>query len=81
MPFFPFLFLCNDTIYTFDDDRIIFCKVDMATNVHLQNLLKDYAQDLGQLINQDKTSMIISKNVRRQVKDEIIALWGLTEYT
>lgn len=44
-------------------------------------IARDYTQALGQLVNRDQMSMIFSKNVRRQVKNEIMALWNITKYT
>lgn len=65
----------------FVDDNIVFCKANMDANLQLQGLLQDYAQAWGQFINRDKTSMIFSKNIERQARDEIMSLWGIAKHT
>lgn len=57
----------------FADDNLIFCKVDNTSIYYLQDVLNQYARDSEQYINIEKTIMIFSQNVRREVKDEVMA--------
>lgn len=60
----------------FTNNNLIFCKAGNVSSQQVLNLLNWYAQASGQCINTDKTTMVFSKNVKRDVKEEIMARWG-----
>lgn len=60
----------------FVNDSLIFCKANRFKSQKLLDLLEEYAMALGQHINEEKTTMIFSRNVRERDKHEIMALWG-----
>ncbi|XP_042974784.1 uncharacterized protein LOC122306423 [Carya illinoinensis] len=60
----------------FADDSVFFCKADVSTNMKIQCLLSKYERASGQCINKEKTSMVFSKNVKDDLKRDIMQLWG-----
>lgn len=59
-------------------DSLIFYKVESSSSLWLPEILKEYALALGQCINLEKSAMIFSKNVKREVQTEIESIWGST---
>lgn len=60
----------------FTNNNLIFCKAGNVSSQQVLNLLNWYAQASGQCINMNKTMMVFNRNVKRDVKEEIIARWG-----
>ena len=51
----------------FADDSLIFCKANMDQATKLMRVLQVYALGSGQLINLDKSSILVNKNVRPEL--------------
>lgn len=67
----------------FVDDNLIVCKANHVSYNQRLSLIKQYALASSQYINIDKTTMIFSRNVKKNVKEEIMAIWGcrgVTQY-
>lgn len=60
----------------FVDDSFIFCKANKAYSDALLSILHTYAHASGQCINIEKTKMVFSKNVKEEIRNEIMSLWG-----
>lgn len=60
----------------FADDSLIFGKFDNASSHYLLDVLNQYAKAIGQCINTEKTTITFSQNIRREVKDKVMAQWG-----
>lgn len=60
----------------FADDSVIFCEADVFTNVKIQSLLAKYEKASSQCINKEKTSMLYSRNVKENLRAEIMCMWG-----
>lgn len=58
----------------FMDDSLIFCKENKEASQQLLALLNQYALALGQCINTEKITMVFSRNVQANVKEEIMAI-------
>ena len=62
----------------FADDSLILLKVTEESAQHLQQVLQLYEVCSGQTINVDKSSIMFSKNTRRQAKEAMMNTLGLT---
>lgn len=60
----------------FADENLIFCKANREASQQMLVLFKQYALASGQCINTDKTTIIFSKNVKEDVKEEVLVIWG-----
>ncbi|XP_027121672.1 uncharacterized protein [Coffea arabica] len=60
----------------FADDSLIFCKATKDQAMELMRVLQEYALGSGQVINLEKSSILFSKNVRIQLKQEICQAMG-----
>lgn len=63
----------------FMDDRLIFCKATPEASNHLLKILNEYALASCQYINQEKTTMVFSRNVKEENRAEISTNWGCSE--
>lgn len=64
----------------FSNDSVLFCRVNMQTNLDIQHLLEVYEKISGQKMNREKTYMVFSKNVPNNQQDVIMAFWGVKNY-
>lgn len=58
----------------FDDNSVVFCKVDVDTTRKLQKLLLEYEIASGQHINSDKIVMMFSNNTPPDTRKELMAM-------
>lgn len=61
----------------FTNDILIFCKAMSTVSTQLLDTLQTYAKALGQCVNNEKTQMVFSHNVRDQDKEAIQSFWGV----
>lgn len=59
----------------FADNSLIFCQTNQEASHQLLALLKQYALASGQYIIAEKTTIVFSRNVQENAKDEIMAIW------
>lgn len=52
----------------FADDSLIFCKADSLSSQKILNIISQYAKALGQCINTEKTTMVFSRNAKREIE-------------
>lgn len=64
----------------FVDDNLIFCKAKRCSSTWLLEILNVYAIALEQCINTEKTTMVISRNVKNETQDKIKSIWGCTTW-
>lgn len=62
----------------FADDNLIFCKANTEASNSLLHLLDEYVQVSGQYINTDKTIMVFSENVKKEIRLRFV-LCGVVE--
>lgn len=55
----------------FADDSIIFCRATAEEGSRVLKVLVDYEGDSGQKLNKEKTSLFFSKNMRREVQEQV----------
>lgn len=60
----------------FADDSFIFCQATMEECQRLLAILEQYEAALGQAINRQKTTLFISRNTRKDVKQNIRNMMG-----
>jgi hypothetical protein len=60
----------------FADDSLLFCRASPLEWCNIQEVLKKYERASGQKLNVDKTSIIFSRNTKREFKDHIVSLVG-----
>ena len=53
----------------FADDSLLLLKSDTRSASHLQHILSLYEDCSGQTINKEKSSVIFSKNAKRQINN------------
>lgn len=58
----------------FADDTLIFYKATLNASNHLLKILSEYALASGQGINHDKTTMVFSRNVKKDTRVKISAI-------
>jgi hypothetical protein len=67
--------ICNGapsvTHLLFADDSLILMKANASSAQHLQYVLELYEAYSGQKINKDKSSVMFSKNVQNQRREEM----------
>nr|XP_027090307.1 uncharacterized protein LOC113711341 [Coffea arabica] len=64
----------------FAEDSLIFCRAKVGEAVQLMKVLEEYGRASGQLINKEKSSIFISKNVKGRRKEEVLKeLEGMRE--
>ncbi|KAL0367585.1 UNVERIFIED_CONTAM: hypothetical protein Sradi_3648600 [Sesamum radiatum] len=61
----------------FTDDTIIFCQATMEVMQVIQNILTAYAKASGQVINLDKSSMVINRNVTDPCQTQFAQILGV----
>jgi hypothetical protein len=62
----------------FADDSVFFYKVGSQEWGNVQKILKLYESALGQKLNSDKRSLLLSKNMLQIVKDHLVTVVGVT---
>ena len=60
----------------FADDSLLFCEAKIGECQQLLDILTQYKETSGQAINKQKTTIFLSKNTTRRVKEEIQNLLG-----
>jgi hypothetical protein len=65
----------------FADDSLLFCRANLIKWQNVLEILKKYERASGQKLNLDKTSIIFSKNVKREFKEHIGSLVGISATT
>lgn len=65
----------------FADDLLILMKVNPGSSQHLQHVLQLYEVCSGQTINADKSSIMFSKNTKRDDKNAMMTSLGVTSET
>lgn len=55
---------------------MIFCKANIGTNHVVQQLLDTYGRALGQQVNTNKTTMVFSKTITGDIREEMRAFWA-----
>lgn len=63
----------------FADDNLNFCKANKNDSDQLLFILHTYAIALEQCINKDKIQIVLSTNVKEEVRGEILAIFYLKE--
>lgn len=63
----------------FADDSVLFYKAEVGENRRVQAVLEKYEVVSSERINKEKTTMVFSGNVSREVREEIKMLWGNSE--
>ncbi|KAL0301821.1 UNVERIFIED_CONTAM: putative mitochondrial protein [Sesamum radiatum] len=61
----------------FADDTQIYCQATHSSIIFVKNILETYAKASGQMINYNKSSMVLSKNSTDTLKDTLPTLLGL----
>ncbi|KAL0408431.1 UNVERIFIED_CONTAM: putative mitochondrial protein [Sesamum radiatum] len=61
----------------FADDTQLYCEASHPSITSVKDILDTYARASGQMINYNKSSMVLSKNSPDNLKDELPALLGL----
>lgn len=61
----------------FADESLMFCKENVVEWCRLMGLLEKYEKVFGQKLNQEKTSILFSRNTSSKRRQEIIQLSGL----
>ncbi|KAL0288754.1 UNVERIFIED_CONTAM: putative mitochondrial protein [Sesamum angustifolium] len=61
----------------FADDTQIYCQATHSSIIFVKNILETYAKASGQMINYNKSSMVLSKNSTDTLKDTLPMLLGL----
>lgn len=67
----------------FSNNSLIFCRANWESSQQLLSVLRQYALASGQCINTNKTTMVFSKKVKEDVKEEVMTTWGcrgITQY-
>lgn len=60
----------------FADDTLVFCKAQEKETRKLMEILKQYEKGSGQLINLEKSSVLLSKNADQESKERLCTLLG-----
>ncbi|XP_059431505.1 uncharacterized protein LOC132165008 [Corylus avellana] len=63
----------------FADDSLLFCKANLPQWDHLTSVLRAYEEDLGQRLNNNKTSLFFSWNTSRVAKRAILEASSLPD--
>jgi hypothetical protein len=63
----------------FADDLILFAEANVEQMVVVLNILNHFCQLSGQQISQEKTSIMFSKNVSTQLREELVMMSGCNE--
>ncbi|KAL0408244.1 UNVERIFIED_CONTAM: putative ribonuclease H protein [Sesamum radiatum] len=61
----------------FADDTQIYCQATHSSIISVKNILESYARATGQMINYNKSSMVMSKNSSNTLKETLSTLLGL----
>jgi hypothetical protein len=62
----------------FADDSLLFCKANIFEWLRIQQVLEIYENASGQKLNRDKTSIFFSRNTRREAKEHITSIAGVS---
>ena len=60
----------------FADDSLIFCKASVQEAKAAVQVIEDYGKASGQVSNADKSSIFFSKNMREEVRQQILQVMG-----
>ncbi|KAL0400946.1 UNVERIFIED_CONTAM: hypothetical protein Slati_4124500 [Sesamum latifolium] len=63
----------------FADDTLVFCEATAASFHGIRMILDRYAQASGQIINLEKSSMVLSRNVSHDQRMNLINILGVPE--
>lgn len=61
----------------FADNLLVFGQANVNQMATTLRVLNQFCSILGQEINQQKTSLMFSKNVKRDLRDELVTISGL----
>jgi len=65
----------------FADDSLLFCRANLIEWHNVHEILQRYERASGQKLNAEKTSIFFSKNTKREFKEHISSLMGISATT
>lgn len=60
----------------FTDNSIIFCRPTLDEAIRVSQILKEYEWGSGQKLNKEKTSLFFSRNMAKEVQEDVKDLFG-----